>query len=107
MKNLLIILVSLLLLSFTDIPVNGFNIKTERGGLRITASLNEGEVSKEIIINREVTKENPDKVYLYRRVQCYNVNLWFYPGPGSYTVQTNVLMENGRVIKDFAKFKLE
>ncbi len=103
MKNLFIILLLFILVSFTDIDIKGFNVKLDKcNRLYIKTKLNENELVKEIKIN----KQNDKNIYLYRKTEHLPLNFWVYLPEGSYIMRTTILLKSGKVIKDIKEFKI-
>lgn len=97
MKTLLTLLLSFILFSFNDIPVNGFKLSLSNTNmLSVYSDLEENILSKEI----EITGENKPSVYLYRKATCYKTQLRIYLPENTYTITTTVTYKDSTVIKD-------
>lgn len=103
MKKLFIVLLSSTLLSFTDINIKGFNVNLDEcNKLHVSSTIGKNELIKEI----KIINQNNKNIYLYRKVEHLPLNFWVYLPEGTYKVETNILLKNGKNIKDVKKFKI-
>jgi len=104
MKNLFIILFTLILLSFSNINVKGFNIYIDkRNMLNIYAVLERDVLSKEI----EIKEKTGKNIYLYKKITCNKIQLKAFLPEGTYDVKTIIKYKNNKIIKNNIILKIK